>query len=201
MRSLLPRFDIHQRSIDSAKLIFGKLGFEDFICEFIKTDAAVYRNKCGTKFHIIITETMQKTLEKEPQAAITLNLADQLRDHGVFIPQKITVKACLANIAKEFDSDCKEKERIPLGTILDLSADTTDISAPHAVRIPYEDTTGMRLMLLTNITVFGDKMLDDYDSGISYPTILNELEIKNGQNLEFRYVIDENPHFAYQYIG
>ncbi len=198
--------DIHQRSLDSAKRVFEKLEFEDYVCEFIKTDATLYRNENGKKFHVIITETMQKSLEKEPQATITLNLAKQLRENGFFIPQKISIKVCLANSAVEFDFESKndfefrDKDRIHLGTILELSAESKDICQPQTVEIPFEKVENMSLMLLTEITIFKNISLDDYDSSISYPTILKKLDVQKGRKLEFRYVIDEQPRFEYQYI-
>lgn len=192
--------DIHQRSMDSARIIFEKFGFEKYVCEFIKTDATVYQNENGKKFHIIITETMQKTLEKEPQAAITLNLVNQLCENGIFIPQKITVKACLVNPALEFDAESKDKERIYLGTILELSTDSKDIFSPRTVKIPSDDLSRRQLMLLTHIQIFEDKILRDYNSGISYPTVLHKIKIEKGRILEFKYVIGKNPHFEYQYI-
>ncbi len=192
--------DIHQRSLDSARTIFEKFGFENYVGEFIKTDASVYQNEHGKKFHIIVTETMQKSLEKEPQAAITLNLANQLRKNGIFIPQKITVSACLAKPELEFDAETKDKERIYLGNILELSVGSKGNFPPQTVTMPLADLSGRSFMLMTHIQIFEDKILLDYNSGISYPTILNKIELKKGRTIEFKYMIGKDPHFEYKYI-
>ena len=175
--------DIHQRSLDSAAKIFRKLGFENYVCEFIKTDAAVYRSENGKKFHIIITETMQKTLEKEPQVAITLNLAKQLREKGIFIPQKITIEACLAKLEEEFSSNSEARannERVILGEIFKLSidnfADSKSLFAPKILEFSSDICKPMSLILLTKIEIFDSIGLSDYDSGITYPTILSNLK-------------------------
>ena len=200
--------DIHQRSIDSAEMIFRKLDFEDYVCEFIKTDAAVYRSESGKKFHIIITETMQKTLEKEPQVAITLNLAKLLRENGSFIPQKITIEACLTKLEEEFSSNSEgrtNKERVVLGEIFELSADNSadskSLFEPKVLEFPTDVCRPMSLILLTKIEIFDSFILKDYNSGITYPTILcNVEEVKAGQKIEFQYISEENPHFEYRFI-
>ena len=200
--------DIHQRSLDSAKMIFGKLGFEDYVCEFIKTDAAVYRSKRGKKFHIIVTETMQKTLEKEPQVAITLNLAKLLRENGLFIPKKITIEACLTKLEEEFSSNSEARtnnERVFLGEIFGLSADnladSKSLFEPKTLEFSSDISRPMSLILLTKIEIFDSFMLSDYESGITYPTILCEVkEFKAGQKIEFQYVSEENPHFEHRLI-
>ena len=44
---------------------------------------------------------MQKSLEQEPQFAVTANLAPQLQANGIFIPQKVEVALCLAKLEDE----------------------------------------------------------------------------------------------------
>ena len=196
--------DIHKRSLVSAAKIFQKLDCENFVDEYIQADASVYRAENNKKFHIIITETMQKTLEKEPQAAITLNLAKQLCENGFFIPQKIIIEACLANLQKEFDSDT-QKERICLGNIFELSAenpiDKNSLFLPKTVEIISNIFDPISLILLTKIEIFDSIKLDDYNSGITYPTILRDFKnIKAGQKIEFQYINGENPHFEHRLI-
>ncbi len=192
--------DIHERSIDSAKQLFIKYGFLDRVCEFIVADASTFQDVSGKRFHLIISETMQKALEKEPQAAITQNLANQLVKNGIFIPQKITISACLANLQNEFGQGTAS-QRIPLGTILELSTESADIFAPKTIKIPYVETDGMDLMLLTEIQVFEDISLREYESGITHPTVLHDLpKMHNGETIEFRYELAENPGFRYKII-
>ena len=51
--------------------------------------------------HLIISETMQKALEQEPQVAIMANLAPQLHPNGLFIPNRILVDLWLINLQSE----------------------------------------------------------------------------------------------------
>ncbi len=201
--------DIHQRSLDSAKAIFKSLAIEDHISRYIRTDATTYKNNTGKKFHIIISETMQKTLAKEPQVAITLNLTNYLREDGFFIPQKITVDAFLANMEREFSPNRSlnlQKERIHLGRIFELSVKTAaskkDVLKPTTITIPKDEAKNMWLLLSTNIILSDDIMLEDYDSGITYPTILNDFpHIQVDQQFEFQYVLGKNPHFQYNLLN
>jgi predicted RNA methylase len=186
--------DIHQKTLDSAKRVFQYFGLENYAAEFIQTDAAIFQAE--EKFHVAVTETMQKALEKEPQVAITLNLAKQLKDNGVFVPEKISVEVCLLDLAKEFEPNV-ERERIYLGNIMELTKETTEF-LPTKIEIPPENSKKFAVALLTKIYTFNSIMLDDYDSGLTYPTILYDLdESFFGKELTFEYLFGKNPKFNY----
>lgn len=197
--------DIHQRSLDSAAKIFQKLGCENHISEYIQTDATVFHSENEKKFHIIITETMQKTLEKEPQAEITLNLSKQLYEEGIFIPQKITIEAFLINVQNEFSKIPSKQKRVYLGKVLELTAENPAVQnalfSPKILEISAEVCEPLSLTLYTRIEVFDSIRLDEYESGITYPTILRDLtDVKAGQKIEFRFIPGENPHFEHRLI-
>ena len=198
--------DYHQRSIDAAKSIFQKLQVKEFAADFVQTDATAYQHK--EKLHLIICETMQTALRKEPQAAITLNLAPQLAESGIFIPQKISIEVCLANPSKEFASDGAEKERIYLGEILELDAEKIRQSSAQnfcfpaiTLKIPPMNVEKPDFMLLTKILIFDKFELSGRDSAITYPKVLNDLRGFSGNNrIEFTYIFDKNPRFKYAKI-
>jgi hypothetical protein len=186
--------DIHQTSIDSAKRVFKNFGLENYVRKFIRTDAATFQ--AGEKFHVAITETMQKALEKEPQVAITLNLAKQLKDNGVFVPAKISVEVCLMDLAKEFEPNGK-RERIYLGKIMELTKETIEF-LPTKIKIPNKTHARFTVALLTKIHTFGSITIGDYDSGLTYPTILYDLDKSIfGKELTFEYLFGKNPKFNY----
>ena len=184
--------DIHEVSINSARKIFEKLNLNQFVREFIQTDACLFQS--AQKFHIIIAETMQKSLEKEPQVAVTQNLAPQLYENGIFIPQKITVDVCLADLNKEFTP---ERHHFKLATIIELTQETK--SLPKViVEIP-ENT--LDAMLSTKIQVFDTFELAEYDSGITCPTVLFDLsKIKSKSKFEFSYRLGDKPQICYREI-
>ncbi len=182
--------DIHEASINSARKIFEKLQLDQYVRQFIQTDASLFRSE--QKFHIIIAETMQKALEKEPQVAITQNLAPQLFENGIFIPEKITVDVCLADMSKEFTP---ERTRIKLATIVELTHETRSLPKV-TVEIP---ENAMDVVLSTKIQVFDSYELDEYDSGITCPTVLFDLrKIERETKFEFSYRLGEHPQICYQ---
>jgi hypothetical protein len=217
--------DIHARSIACAKHIFELMGLGKHVREYFLGDAVSYRKPSGSELHVVIVEAMQKALSKEPQVAITMNLAPQLSGDGFFVPEKITIDAWLADLNQEIshtaparvngavDGGPLQTERVYLGRIFELSAATireglaggaaheTPSVRPVIVEVPKDAREGLDAMLTTAVTVFDSILLGDYDSGITYPTILHDLGALNpGARIEFCYATDNAPGFKYRLL-
>lgn len=185
--------DLHEASLASAKRVFDSLGISEFVTEWLCADAtAVVPSQ---KYHIIVAEMMQKALEKEPQVAVTIHLSDFLHDDGVFLPEKITVTACLADLNVEFGPGARNV-RIVLGDICTLTKDTDEIE-PITLTIPDTQTDGQSLLLATSIQIFDSVGLGDRESGITHPSIMLDIgRLKPGDNIEFRYRLGPEPRFV-----
>ena len=205
--------DIHKRSLDATQRIFQAFGLTSFVRDYIHGDATSYVHH--SRLHLIVTETMQRGLEKEPQAAITLNLAPQLSEGGIFIPEKICVSACFDDPSTEFPQRAAclgsrqvKSARINLGQILELTAEnlhsfSDGVGFPTVVLdIPGAANKNLRLVLLTTITVFGSVVLDEYESGITYPVVLHDFSwTKCGTGIEFAYFLGAEPGFRLRWTN
>jgi hypothetical protein len=215
--------DIHERSLSAARKIFETFELSAFAREFVQCNAVEYVFDKGMPLHIVVVEAMQKALVHEPQVAITLNLASQLCEGGLLVPQRIEVNACLAKLNEEFsltassssESDVAglARKRISLGRLLDLSAESADelwksvqsdssgnsYLPPRVIDVPDGLSGDYDLALLTKVTTFDSIALDDYESGVTYPTILHDLgSFSSKTKIEFQYALNQYPGFKYK---
>jgi hypothetical protein len=197
--------DIHRGSLDAARHIIDTLGLSNFVRDYVNDDATRYRSPDTP--HIILTETMQRALSVEPQVAVTLNLAPQLREGGYWLPHEITLSLRMADLGREFTQYTPDgrilveaqRDHRSIGEIFRLDAQTvstrdkqSDLLPAAHLTLPDDLPTHYQPIIVTQITIFNDVRLDLYDSGITIPRIL-----PYQTEFAFRYQLGSVPGLIY----
>jgi len=213
--------DIHQTSLNSVTLLLNFFNLCTNDITLIQANACTYQHP--TPLNLIIAETMQKSLEQEPQFTVTANLAPQLRNDGIFIPEKIVVSLCLAqwqiernlveqNVKINHESLVKLEKRFPLGIILSLQPQLAATQLKNAqyhtatkklalksvqVQIPeIPQLNNFDALFLTYIQVFKDYRLNDYESEITLPLKCQALStLQPGARYNINYQLGSYPEF------
>lgn len=219
--------DFHQRSLNSVKILLTQFGFSAHAVQTVQGDACNYMH--SGKLHLVVAETMQKSLEQEPQFAVTANLASQLVPKGVFIPQRVEVSLSLSDLAHEkemFHGSDNDKwndlerpaTRHLLGTVCTVyperafdqlqqaernSGNNRLELEPTIVEIPrVPDIARFDAALYTRICVFDQYRLEDYESEITLPLKCHEiLPLAGGERYRVSYELGSYPRFNFELLG
>ena len=152
---------------------------------------------------------MQHSLKKEPQVAITLNLAPQLLPGGILIPEKIDVWVGLMDpkrsMAKIFQAvSVEEESQIWLGKIFTLDQRTATIVPENGLFPPVEVAVDPDLYtefpicaLFTEIQVCGDEIIRQDACSLTLPDMLFDTHQKASapENMIFQYEMGHEPGF------
>jgi len=203
-------FDIHQESTDAAEHVIESLGLSDRLNETVCGDLmSMDLSGHASSADLILLETMYASLLREPQVALTRCLVRSLPSARL-LPVRVTIDLQLFDPAPEaMLNPPVPQNRKWLGTVFELDERTareTEIENGYlpAATIPLPESAepGERLFLTTTVEVFGDVILANYDSEITFPM---ELEIAEDswqeRTLRFRYRIDEDPGFEWEFVG
>jgi hypothetical protein len=212
--------DIHPRSLQHVRRIVKALHLSAFIREYLECDATVYDHGQRSPIHILVIESLQKALAKEPQVALAMNLVPQMSPSGILIPERITLTAALADITAEIlgpstdseataicDGSQARGERVVLGPLFEVSVDAVRSYEVQAFRddagvcIPARTVTAkppasdtQQLVILTNIRVFDSIVLGDYECGLTYPTVLPDRDLAaKPESISFVYRLGRKP--------
>jgi len=179
--------DINESSINSVKQIIQKLNLNLFFSNIHQTDATQYKFQKNKKLHIVLTETMDKGLTVEPQVRVTQNLAPQLVDGGILIPEKINIYTEHSFLAKEtiFDgvlytlekqSPYKVKNQ---QLLFSIARDIDNVSSFNFLSEPIKKPTEFKknpdICIFAEVVVYKKQKLKKSQSFISNPICINNL--------------------------
>ncbi|PPK76980.1 hypothetical protein B0F87_10285 [Methylobacter tundripaludum] len=209
--------DIHPESLRCAQHLIDAFGFSSHVLEHVCADATRYQIPPDSIPDVIVSETMNVCLGKEPQVSIARHLLAQAPD-ALMVPQAVSVEACLLDRSKEHVPVAEQqdklvepvRDRIYLGKIFELNAenirqwaDITEERLPAgSITIPTPLLQRYQLRLLTRIVVYGQACLQDYDSSLNLPQALpGKPTFAGGETLQFHYQLGVRPGLCYETIG
>lgn len=171
--------DINPSSISSVEALIEAMGARDYFRDSYLGDAIQYKHPEELPLHIVVSETMDKALTKEPQVRITQNLAVQLNEKGIFIPESINIFTEHSFYSKEPYFDIyknvldlgpvtKTIDRRPLFSItrdIQTSPSFEYLSEPIAVPADFTETPD--ICIYADVIIYGDLKLTKAQSLIS----------------------------------
>lgn len=207
--------DVHPAAINALKKIVAGIGAEDFFDGFMAKDISTLDKGDVNPPHLIICETMQQALMREPQVANMLHLAPMLAKEGVFIPEQLCLEAAVMTAEPESVTNTPGMEAAAtfrqmteskrLAFKLDAAAINTACPAPEkeggvrflrgeAFELPAVKADHGCLSALTTVKVYKNIALLPGESVITFPKTLFRVEKEKALKCRMRYLLGRWPH-------
>lgn len=191
--------EINEISFQAVQKVFKQLGFQSFVRHFSQENAVTYQIQQSPD--IIVSETMLRALEREPQVAIMLNLLPQTKPEVIMIPANIR----LTLGASRLDSTTLETKRQTLDTLLEVNVQTireyqkTQEFPRKSVQVNLSKWQNYReLNIDTHIQVFDHCEITFGQSGLTIPKKILDIAQAPMKELifEFQYQLEPLPELT-----
>lgn len=211
--------EINAVSILNLEKVIEQFDVRLYVMDIIEADAATYQLKDKGVHHILITETMQRALKKEPQVAITVNLLPQIHEHGLLIPENICVSLALVDFQRDMERLQGNEEAIDdyfyeLGDILDFNKQSALLIASlkkegkvneyfdcQHIEFPnYIEPRFKHLNMMTEIQVYKEVRLTHNQCSLnlfSPVKLTSEIDVLP-KKLIFEYELSDMPHIRWR---
>lgn len=191
--------DIHADNLVALKQLVDLLQLRDKVVTIEQADAAHWMPPKNRLFDLIISETMNTLLRREPQVWIFSHLQQFLKMDGHLIPEKIHLQAWLSEDRQSGAGD------FLLGDLFILDRDMArrlqlGDRTPLAGEIPLPNPCPPHncLKLTTDIQVYGDYRLGENQSSLNMPVYKRNVELLPGGRIQFRYQQSPFPEFVFE---
>jgi hypothetical protein len=213
--------DINAYSIQSANKLMKKLDLTDYSVQVLQANAITYKQPESKPLHLVITETMFRALIREPQVAITANLAPQLCSGGILIPEEIKLSMHYSSFAKEPYLKSVDKDFLTLEANLpdyDEPAESNTLFSMNkndnfsnkishhtyqfesdSFELPKEFSNRPDICIYTNVRIFKGLTLNSAESYITNPYCVTSLfNLMNHTYFKLIYHFKDIPSWTYQ---
>jgi predicted RNA methylase len=187
--------EINSESIDILKQVIDSLDLHGYVKNIHECDASVWEVS-SKEIDIVISETMNSGLIKEPQVAIMLNLASQLPQETVFLPEEIKVSLCKWSNRNEGPEKLAELisfDKAMMYSIISNSSDRNWIFTDQQIQVSLSENE--QLYFMTEIRVNEGNILNLNDSSLN---LLRKVKITGKQgmmSLNCKYNLQGTPGF------
>ncbi len=192
--------EINPKSLNILKRVIKGMKLKDYTITYQSEDAS---NMSVTNVpDIIISETMQRALDKEQLVSIYFNLMQQSKPDTVFIPEKIQLT--LTTDKSSSSDQLVPKDYVTHDHLFELSKKTLEgVSSKFNFEFPKHETVIKKdaipknafLNVNTKIQVYKNEILEGNQSGLTIPKILPYKldECKKKIIVHSQYVVSDNP--------
>lgn len=208
--------DIFPGNVNSARTLINALGMQPYFAELVCTDALTYTWPQQTPLHILVTETMNRALSKEPQVAISLHLSPQLAPGGILIPEAVEVRLKCIDRKKrnEISQSVAEGDELPhhlymedLGLVIRLNKVSTEVGVSQrplcTIQLPaYFNAEQYQLELDTHVRIYKEYELGRNESGITLPYVIArdiKIKLQMDESLSFNYELSGEPGISHSF--
>lgn len=192
--------DIHADNIEALHQLVDLLRLQDRVVAIEQADAARWMPPEGRLFDLIISETMNTLLRREPQVWIFSHLQQFLKTDGHLIPEKIHLQVWLASgrqsgvfdflLGDLFVLDRENARRLQQGDQSSMSGE---------IPLPDPCPPQVCIKLTTDIQVYGDYRLGENESSLNMPIVKRGLNLLGGGKIGFRYRQSPFPEFIFEF--
>jgi hypothetical protein len=188
--------DIHEASIAGVRKMIEGLGLEEYVQDLACCDATAYAPTAPV--HLLISETMQRSLAKEPQVAIARHLAPYLVDGGIMIPRRVRTRFCLLSRCRDAEGRVSDRE-VYSEELFELSLAAIEEGwEPVVVHPPRRLEGQVRAAVLTEIEVFDGIGLGRDESSLTMAWMPGDLNKELPDTIAFSYQDGPMPGIRYR---
>lgn len=191
--------EINPESYTRLLYVLEKLNFSSFVYKTALADASKWETK-KQHFDIVLSETMNRALIKEPQVSIMLNIASQAKNSStVFIPEEIRVDVVAKSLHGRQKKTIANLISFNKEYMFDLVKRSTNNEWDfEEIEITFNPND--KLYLETEITVYRSHRLTGNDCSLNFSEPIKIGGNNKASRLSFRYSTASKPRFEYRLI-